>query len=231
MIKLRLLVLFDLDGTLVDPAGSITGGISAALSASGLPVPAEPDLHQMVGPPLAESLTRIAGVPAAQLDAVISRYRTGYRETGMAASRPYPGIRAAVEELREAGCLVAVATQKPEPTAKELLRVQHLDGLFDSVHGSPADERAAASDGKASIIKAALDRHAGKYSAAVMVGDRQHDVHGAAANLIPCIGVSWGFAADGELEAAGAAAVVASAPELKAAVAEAAGLAGAHGPV
>ncbi|WP_318241948.1 HAD hydrolase-like protein [Arthrobacter gallicola] len=229
MIELRQLVLFDLDGTLVDPAGSITGGISAALAASGLPVPSPADLQQMVGPPLAESLTRIAGVPAAQLDDVIARYRAGYRETGMAASRPYPGIRAAVQELRDAGCVVAVATQKPEPTAKELLRIQKLDDLFASVHGSPADERTAASDGKTSIIRAALDRHAGSYSSAVMVGDRQHDVHGAAANNIPCIGVAWGFAADGELEAAGAAAVVTSAQQLKAAVAAAAGLAGAHG--
>jgi len=229
VIELRLLVLFDLDGTLVDPAGSITGGISAALSDSGLPVPPAAELDRMVGPALAESLTRIAGVPAEKLDAVIGRYRAGYRESGMAASRPYPGIRAAVEELRGAGCTVAVATQKPEPIAKELLRVQKLDDLFASIHGSPADEQAAATDGKVSIIRAALNQHAGKYSAAVMVGDRLHDVEGAAANSIPCIGVSWGFAAEGELEAAGAAAVVETPAELKAAIVDAAGLAGAHG--
>ena len=229
MIEPRLLVLFDLDGTLVDPAGSITGGISAALTASGLPVPPPADLERMVGPALRESLTRIAGVPEEKLDAVIGRYRAGYRETGMAASHPYAGVRAAVQELRDAGCTVAVATQKPEPIARELLRIQNLDDLFASIHGSPADERSAAPDGKVSIIRAALDRHAGEYSTAVMVGDRQHDVHGAAANSIPCIGVSWGFAAEGELEAAGAVAVVDSPRELKAAVAEASGLAGAHG--
>ncbi len=211
----RLLVLFDLDGTLVDPAGSITGGISAAIAACGLPVPPEADLQRMVGPALMTSLREIAGVPEERISEVVAHYRAGYRKTGMAGSRPYPGIRETIGALRAGGATVAVATQKPEPLANELLRIQELDGLFDSVHGSPADERAAAAlDGKATIIQAALARHSGGYDRAVMVGDRRHDVHGAAANGLDCIGVSWGFASDGELTAAGAAAVVGSAGEL-----------------
>ena len=211
----RLLVLFDLDGTLVDPAGSITGGISAAIAACGLPVPPAADLQRMVGPALITSLREIAGVPEERISEVLTHYRAGYRETGMANSRPYPGIRETINALRASGAAVAVATQKPEPLARELLRVQKLDELFDSVHGSPADEQAAAAlDGKASIIRAALTQHAGGYDRAVMVGDRQHDVQGATANGLDCIGVSWGFASDGELTAAGAVAVVDSAEEL-----------------
>ena len=211
----RLLVLFDLDGTLVDPAGSITGGISAALAACGLPVPADVDLQRMVGPALVTSLKEIAGVPEERVADVLSRYRAEYQRTGMAQSRPYPGIRRLLEQLRSAGAALAVATQKPEPLAEELLRVQGLLDLFDSVHGSPADEQAAAAlDGKRSIIRAALIRHAGSYDSAVMVGDRMHDVHGAADNALDCIGVRWGFAGDGELEAEGAVAVVHSAEEL-----------------
>ncbi|MER2138189.1 MAG: HAD hydrolase-like protein, partial [Arthrobacter sp.] len=113
MTNSRLLVLFDLDGTLVDPAGSITGGIAAALRRAGLPVPSAADLQAMVGPALKDSLTRMAGVPEDQLEAVIASYRSGYRETGMAASRPYPGVADAVRSLRAEGALVAVATQKP----------------------------------------------------------------------------------------------------------------------
>ncbi|MET4062063.1 phosphoglycolate phosphatase [Arthrobacter sp. UYP6] len=215
MKESRLLVLFDLDGTLVDPAGSITGGISSALAACGLPVPADADLQRMVGPALAVSLKEIAGVPEERVAEVITRYRAVYQTEGMAQSRPYPGIRRVLEQLRAAGAVLAVATQKPEPLAVELLGVQGLLDLFDSVHGSPADEQAAAAlDGKQTIIRAALTRHAGSYDNAVMVGDRLHDVHGAADNALDCIGVGWGFAADGELEAEGAAAVVHSAEEL-----------------
>nr|WP_231713268.1 HAD hydrolase-like protein [Arthrobacter sp. zg-Y769] len=214
------MVLFDLDGTLVDPAGAITGGISSALAACGLPVPSDADLHRMVGPSLVTSLRDIAGVPEDRLEAVIRHYRQGYRQSGMAQSRPYPGIAGAVERLRQEHT-VAVATQKPQHLALELLGVQGMGSLFASVHGSPADEQAAAAlNGKASIIRAALESHAGSYDRAVMIGDRRHDVEGAAANRIDCIGVSWGFAGEGELEAAGAAVVVGSADELSDAVLE-----------
>lgn len=209
MIYTRLLVLFDLDGTLVDPAGSITGGISSALAGAGLPVPVPGVLRSMVGPSLATSLRELANVPADRMEEVIASYRNGYRMHGMAQSTPYPGIREAVRQLRGNGCTVAIATQKPGRLARELLDIQGLTGLFDSVHGSPDDEQAAAAlEGKSTIIHAALAAHQGEFDDAVMVGDRVHDVRGAAANGLDCIGVSWGFAADGELEAAGAAAVV-----------------------
>lgn len=213
----RLLVLFDLDGTLVDPAGSITGGIAGALAGAGLPVPPPRELERMVGPALSVSLRDIAHVPADRLDEVIAAYRAGYRSAGMAASRPYPGIPELLGRLgRDA--LLAVATQKPQGLAQELLRVQGLDRFFASIHGSPDDERAAAPDGKASIVAAALAAHAGGYERAVMIGDRSHDVHGAAANGVPCIGVSWGFAAPGELKEAGAVALVSEAGLLPAAI-------------
>jgi phosphoglycolate phosphatase len=214
---MRSLILFDLDGTLVDPAGAITGGISAALRSHGLPVPDDDALQAMVGPPLVESLTSLGGVPASRVQDVVASYRAGYVATGMAQSRPYPGISRCVEALLEGGAIVAVATQKPEWLAEELLEVQGLRHLFASVHGSPRDETMAAV-GKASIIRAALERHDAAAhiaaNSAVMVGDRRHDVEGAAANGLPCIGVRWGFAAPDELEEAGASVVVTSADEL-----------------
>lgn len=209
MINTRLLVLFDLDGTLVDPAGAITGGISEALRAAGLPVPSDDGLRAMVGPSLVQSLTRFGRVPENRLDEVIASYRAGYRERGMADSRHYPGVVDAIGELRRHGHLLAVATQKPEWLAEELLEVQGLSGLFDSIHGSPRDERvAAALDGKSTIIAAALAAHQGEYDAAIMVGDRSHDVHGAAANNLPCVAVTWGFGSVRELAEAGPAVVV-----------------------
>jgi phosphoglycolate phosphatase len=90
-------VIFDLDGTLVDPAGGITDGIAAALVASGLPVP-DPDLlAAMIGPKLSDSLLTVAMVPADKLDDVIRLYRQHYLATGIAQSRLYPGIKAVPE--------------------------------------------------------------------------------------------------------------------------------------
>ncbi len=204
VMNYRLLVLFDLDGTLVDPAGAITGGILASLDAHGLQQPSDPELRSMVGPPLVTSLREIAGVNEAHLDSVIAHYREGYRRHGMASSRPYPGVVEVVEALRAAGHLVAVATQKPQGLARELLRVQLMDHLFDSIHGSPDEEQAPGSEGKTPIIAAALAKYQGRYDCAIMVGDRSHDISGAVANGLHCIPVRWGFGSPEEFNAAGA---------------------------
>ncbi|MFE4229035.1 HAD hydrolase-like protein [Arthrobacter sp. NPDC056886] len=214
-------VIFDLDGTLVDPAGGITGGIAAALTELGLPVPDQSRMDAMIGPKLSHSLTEIAGVPPSLLADAIRIYRAHYVATGIAQSRLYPGIRNLLEDLAAAGRPIAVATQKPEGLARTVLAHHGIAGLFHSIRGSAADEagpgagpvsEGAVPEGKADIVAAALsDLTAGHPAAAgraVMVGDRAQDVAGAAANGLDCIGVGWGFAPDGELHTAGAIEIV-----------------------
>lgn len=231
--NLPWVVLFDLDGTLVDPAGGITGGVEYALRVKGLPVPEASELNKMIGPKLADALVNIAGVPEAQVDGVIAAYRGWYGEQGMAMSEVYPGVRELLTELKDSGVYLAVATQKPEPLAKKLLAHHGIDTLFHTICGSHADETLKPGDpeyrpGKTEIIAAALahtcaiaalDATPGTELTAVMVGDRYQDVNGAQSNGLECIGVAWGFAGDGELAAAGATAVVHSTQELAAVLA------------
>ncbi|MGO4227626.1 HAD hydrolase-like protein [Arthrobacter sp. YAF34] len=237
-------VIFDLDGTLVDPAGGITGGIAAALTELGLPVADKSRMDAMIGPKLSHSLTDIAGVPEALLADAIRIYRAHYVSTGIAQGRLYPGIRGLLEDLMAAGRPIAVATQKPEGLARTVLAHHGIAGLFHSIRGSAADEAAggpqtgsfpggsvpedsapggSVPEGKAGIVAAALsDLAAGSAEAprpAVMVGDRAQDVAGAAANGLDCIGVGWGFAPDGELQAAGAVEIVHTAAALHATIA------------
>ena len=214
-------VIFDLDGTLVDPAGGITDGIAAALTELGLPVPSKSRMDAMIGPKLSYSLTEVAGVPADRLKDAIRIYRAHYKSTGIGQSRLYPGIRGLLEDFVAAGRPIAVATQKPEGIARTVLAHHGIDGLFHSIRGSAADEAAGPTagsgpgsvpEGKAGIVAAALSDLAVTYPAAarraVMVGDRAQDVAGAAANGLDCIGVGWGFAPDGELHEAGAVEIV-----------------------
>jgi phosphoglycolate phosphatase len=207
-------VIFDLDGTLVDPAGGITDGISFALNAMGLPVPGQDLLHAMIGPKLSDALLNVAKVPADLLDEVIRLYREYYVATGIAQSRIYPGVRDVLESFAEAGLPVAVATQKPQGLARTVLAHHGIDGLFHGIHGSADDESAVQGVplGKTGIIAAALKDLNTQH--AVMVGDRAQDVSGAIANGLDCIGVAWGFAPEGELEEAGAVAIVETAEDL-----------------
>jgi phosphoglycolate phosphatase len=192
-------VIFDLDGTLVDPAGGITDGIAAALQGLGLPVPGQDLLEAMIGPKLSDSLLNVAGVPAGLLDEVIRRYREYYVSTGIGQSRLYPGVRHVLESFVAAGRPVAVATQKPQGLAHTVLKHHAIDGLFQGIHGSADDESAVdgVPVGKTEIIAAALKDLGTQH--ALMVGDRAQDVAGAIANGLDCIGVAWGFAPHGEL--------------------------------
>ena len=218
----RTAVLFDLDGTLVDPAGGITGGIARALSVLELPVPEPEVLQSMIGPKLADALMTLLDVPADKVDEVIAVYRQWYTSEGMAMSRVYPGIPELLGQLKSDGVALAVATQKPEPLAKKLLAHHGLDGYFHIIRGSHADETLKPGHpdyraGKAEIIAAALRDLAAEsfdVSAPIMVGDRHQDVHGARSNELDCIGVAWGFAPEGELAAAGVSTVVLSTQEL-----------------
>ncbi len=236
--SLPSVVLFDLDGTLVDPAGGITGGLQHALAAMDLPVPGLDVLNSVIGPKLADALVNLLGVPADKVEGVIAAYRGWYAETGMAMSVVYPGIEDLLAQLKGDGVYLAVATQKPEPLAKTLLAHHGLAGYFHAIRGSHSNESLKPGDpgyrsGKTEIIAAALaaasamaavdmaavdmaavETGPGTRFDAVMVGDRHQDVHGATNNGLECIGVGWGFAAEGELAAAGVAAVVRSPQEL-----------------
>lgn len=194
-------VLFDLDGTLVDPAGAITSGIRFALTAHGLPDPGEERVAALVGPPLQIGLRTLEGVEKTNVDRIIATYRKRYADQGMAQSRIYPGIGQLLARLREAGVYLAVTTAKPEPIARQLLEVQQLDGVFDAIHGNPGEAGAHGSS-KAHIVAAALEHARLDPDSSVVVGDRYYDLDAARDNKLRSIGVRWGFAQGNELDVA-----------------------------
>ncbi len=209
-------VLFDLDGTLVDPAGGITRGIEHGLKSNGLPVPAPEILDDLVGPPLAIGLEELAGVPAASIPAVVRDYRAWYREQGIALSVVYPGIRDALAALKGAGVALAVVTSKPTPLAKTLLAHHGLVESFDVIVGTSADETAAPAPGGAKdhLLREAASTLNVEPSECTMVGDRRFDILAAKATGARSLGAGWGFAPADELATAGADAEIAEPQQL-----------------
>jgi phosphoglycolate phosphatase len=196
--------LLDLDGTLVDSAALITEHLAGALAAIGVDVPAPEVLRTLVGPPFETALPAI-GLSAEQTTAAIAAYRVTYDKVAATHTPIYPGVRDMLERLRAAGVRLALATSKPEHLARRMVAGVGVDGFLALVGG--ADDTVGRV-GKDKVIASVLERLEldPAREPVVMVGDRHHDVDGAAAHGIPAIGVEWGYAAPGEL--AGAALVV-----------------------
>lgn len=226
-------VLFDLDGTILDPGGAITEGVAEAIEAHGYPRPEESVLRSFVGPPTSVSLERHTDIPAEDRRSILAQYRAGYPERARKDSTVYPGMRELLEALREAPVLVGLATQKPQHSTERILRDFRLEDCFDAVSGArdeldPATLHLPAD--KPGIVARALrllaEGGSGSPDAqrSLMIGDREYDVQGAAAAHLPCAGVLWGFGEPEELQTAGARWLVADAADLRRVVAERTGV-------
>jgi phosphoglycolate phosphatase len=204
-------ILVDLDGTVMESALGITRTLAIAMEELGFPVPPPSRLVEFVGPPIYDGLRDVAGLTGADADAVLERYRARYRTTGAFEAEPYPGVREALAALRELAPL-AIATSKPESIAVSILERFELASFFTVVAGASDDETRSA---KADVITRALELlvEAGvDVSRPVMIGDRIHDVEGAAEHGIPAIVAGWGYGSPEE--AAGAIAIADAASDL-----------------
>jgi phosphoglycolate phosphatase len=208
------LVLFDLDGTLVDSTPGIWASVRVAAAQLGLPEPTEQQLTAMVGPPLQDGFALVLGVPVPEVPRAVAAYRAHYSAGALLDVALYDGIPELLAELTGDGATLAVATSKPETFAVRVLEHTGLLRFFASVHGATLDGVVRHKD---QVVGAALAAHPGGRDP-VLVGDRAHDVLGAAAHGLPCIGAGWGPAPPGELAEAGAL-VVATPAEVPAALA------------
>lgn len=197
-------ILFDLDGTLTDPAEGITRSVAHALAKRGIAVPELRALHPFIGPPLIDSFMRFYGFSHAEAVRAVTDYREYYAIRGIFENAVYPGIPALLRQLKSAGKWVGMATSKPEPYAVQIADHFGLTPYFDAVCGSLMDETRTA---KSDVITYLLETHPVARDRAVMVGDRCYDVTGARALGIPCIGVTYGYGSPDELRTAGAAAL------------------------
>lgn len=209
-------VLVDLDGTIVDSAAGITEDLAAALAEAGHPVPTPARMLAMVGPPILDGLRDVAGVEGEAAQDVLDRYRARYRVGGAFRAEVYPGMREALAELG-ARYPLAIATSKPESIATRILEHFGLADRFAVIAGASDDEVRSA---KADVVARALDLLAAAgvdTSRPVLIGDRHHDVDGAAAHGVPTVFAAWGYGAPEE--AAGAIAVAEQPSDLAAVIA------------
>jgi phosphoglycolate phosphatase len=204
-------VLFDLDGTISDSQRGILAALRHAFATHGVPPMDAATERTILGPPFYESLPPlIADVPLAD---VIEAYRTHYSST-MFDTDIYAGVGELIAMLASGGIRLALATSKPEAYAVKIVEHLGLAHHFEVLGGDALDGSRGT---KALVIEDVLRRLGDPDPATVMmIGDREHDVHGARAHGVATIGVRWGYGSPGELEGANPYAIAASASEVRA---------------
>lgn len=217
MTPARPVALLDLDGTLMDSAPGVVASVRAAYAHVGLPAPAEAVMRSFAGPPIGWSFPA-HGVPPELVGPAVAAYAEHFGRAGVWDTTVFDGVPQALTTLRAAGVLLVVATAKPLRWAAPICDEVGLTPLLDHLVGAPDDE----SESKGDIIGRALtwvrQATAGAAVRAVMLGDREHDVHGAAEHGLACLGALWGYGGEAELRAAGAVDVLAAPADVPAAV-------------
>lgn len=193
-------ILFDLDGTIADSAPGITASLGFMFEEMGLPVPSPDELREWVGPPILDSFRDRAGMTPAEAAQALAIYRQHYLEHAGTGSPIFEGIPHVLRSIHHSGTPLALATSKPEFPASVILDHGNLTANFRVISGASIDEIRSA---KKDVIAEALTRFrmiGVDVSRPVMVGDRDYDVDGAAANGIPTVFVTWGYGNPGEEE-------------------------------
>ncbi|MCB5151911.1 HAD family hydrolase [Streptococcus mutans] len=195
-------ILFDLDGTLTNPALGNTNSLAYALEKFNIEVTDKKELYRFIGPPLQDSFENFYHFSKEDSLKAVDFYRDYFRHKGLYENEVYQGIPDLLERLKAQGKKLLVATSKPEEFARQILKHFELFDYFDLVAGASMDGSRRL---KGDVIAHALtSAQVSDLSATIMIGDREHDIIGAKKNGLDAIGVLYGFGSQEELEKAGA---------------------------
>ena len=217
------MVIFDLDGTLIDTIGDLAAAVEHALSQGGFPGHTVGEYRNMVGHGIRNLVTRALpeGSPDDVIDVTLERFVEYYTEHIDVLSRPYPGIPELLGTLVSEGFTLAVASNKFQEGTESLIRRFFPEIPFVKILGNapglplkpdPEVIRLAIAAACHSLNEAGSPPGdpVTPATAAVMVGDSATDIKTARNAGIPAIAVSWGFRPRADLEIADA---IADTPE------------------
>lgn len=183
------LVIFDLDGTILDTLDDITNSCNVALKKNGLPLHTKEEVRFMVGNGIPKLIQRaIPENAGAEIqEKVLNDFLEDYHQHASENTKPYEGMSRCLENLKKLGLKLAVNTNKVEDASVDLCN-RFYPGIFDYVAGNTPDRKPKpATDGVDFIIKSSGCK------SAVYVGDSDVDIQTGIKAGIDAIGVDWGF--------------------------------------
>ncbi|MBB3134823.1 phosphoglycolate phosphatase [Rhizobium pisi] len=189
------LVVFDLDGTLLDTHADLVESLNHTIAILGLEPVSYDDLTHLVGQGarvMIERACRLRGHPleGEALPALVERFVAHYAAGMPGHTQPYPGVVAAMDRLKSKGYRLAVCTNKMEKLALGLLEKLDLTGYFDAVTGGDTFEYRKPD---ARHLTGTITRAGGDISRTVMIGDSVNDIAVARNAAVPSIAVPFGY--------------------------------------
>lgn len=206
-------ILFDLDGTLTDSSQGVINSIIYALEKFDINDYDMSLLKKFLGPPLHESFEKFMGFDKEKSLQAVKFYREYFSSKGLLENEVYAGVNDLLQNLKENGKTLVVATSKPQPFTDRIMEHFDLAKYFDFIAGSNMDTTRSK---KAEVIEYALSEcNIKDKSKVVMIGDRAEDMIGAQSVGIDSIGVEYGYGTFDELKNADATYIVKTVDELK----------------
>lgn len=189
------LIVFDLDGTLVDTAPDLVGALNFVLQREGLPLVPMASARTMIGAGARKLIERgleldDRTMSARDIDRLTDDFITYYKAHIADASRPFDGLFAALDELEGRGFRFAVCTNKLEGLSKLLLDKLDMTRRFAAICGA---DTFGVSKPDPAILRQTIARAGADVSKSIMVGDAGPDVGVARRTGIPVIGVTFGY--------------------------------------
>lgn len=189
------LVVFDLDGTLIDTAPDLVASLNHTIAVHGLAPVTYEDLTHLVGHgarAMIERSFRLRGNPLdeGEVPAMMDRFVEHYLANMPGESQPYPGLTASLDRLRDAGMSLAVCTNKMESLARPLIEGLGLSAYFAAITGG---DTFAVRKPDPAHLTGTVELAGGDILQTVMVGDSLNDLKVAVNAGVPSIGVPFGY--------------------------------------
>lgn len=189
------ILVFDLDGTLIDTAPDLLDSLNHCLRAARVPEAKAEEMRMLVGSGSRAMIARAFAnhgrpLTESELDSLQALFLEHYAARMPGRSRPFPGVIEALARFREAGFIAAVCTNKLEHLSRKLIGKLELDGAFEVICG--ADTFPYRKPDPRHLTDTIL-RAGGDPEHALMIGDSRTDIDTAKTAGIPVVAVDFGY--------------------------------------
>lgn len=184
-------IIFDLDGTLLDTLADLHASVNYALEKFSFPKRSQEEVRSFVGNGIAMLVKRAIGKPTPLFEEVLQAFKTHYAAHCADKTQPYQGILPLLEKLKGQGVKTAVVSNKADFAVKKLAQ-EYFGGLLLEAVGEDEENGIRKKPAPDSLLSV-MQKLGADQEKTVYVGDSEVDIQTAQNAGVDCISVAWGF--------------------------------------